>query len=157
VLDVPAVRHAWLEDIARDCGVLPSDASPAAVQGYFGERNAMLVEVAGENAAGITREQIEVYVERDGAVYPNLGTLDPEDDRPPSVCFLEGGAGGDAPRGGTGNQTGETGRFVVFRVRNLTGSGTGTAHVRIVNFAAPAPVVFVGAGLTGVVRVSRGW
>jgi hypothetical protein len=157
LLAVPAVRHAWLEDIARDCGVLPADASPALVQGYFSERNAMLVEVTGENAAGVTREQIEVYVERDGDVYANLGTVDPDDDHPPTTCFLEAGDAAGPARGGAGKQTDETGRFVVFRLRNRTGSGTGTAHVRVVNFAAPAPVVFVGAGLTGVVRVAGGW
>jgi hypothetical protein len=157
VLDVPVVRHGWLEDLARDCGVLPSDASPALVQSYFSERNTMLVEVVGENAAGITREQIEVYVERDGDVHANLGTIDPDDDRPPNICFLSTGDAGAPLRGGAGDQTDASGRFVAFRLRNATGSGTGTAHLRIVNFAAPAPVVFVGAGLTGVVRVARGW
>jgi hypothetical protein len=157
VLDVPVVRHGWLEDLARDCGVLPSDASPALVQSYFSERNTMLVEVAGGNAAGITREQIEIYVERDGDVHANLGTIDPDDDLPPTLCFLETGDAGGPPRGGVGDQTDAAGRFVAFRLRNATGSGTGTAHLRIVNFAAPAPVAFVGAGLTGVVRVARGW
>jgi hypothetical protein len=116
-----------------------------------------LVEAVGANAAGITRDQIEVYVERDSDVYPNFATPDPVDLQPPNVCFLSAPDAGGALRGGLEAQTDATGRFAIFRVRNRAGSGAGTAHVRIVNFTPPAPVTFVGAGLTGVVRVAEGW
>jgi hypothetical protein len=156
-LDVPAVRHTWLEDVVRDCGLLPPDAPQSLLDSYFDERNTILVDVRGENAAGITREQIDVYVESDGETYANFGAPDATDQYPPSICFLERGDAGGVLRGGSGAQTATLGQFVIFRVRNRAGSGRGTADVRIVNFGGPPSVVFEGAGLTGAVRIGGGW
>jgi hypothetical protein len=156
-LDVPVVRHAWLEDVARDCGLLPLDAPQSLLDSYFIERNTILVEVVGQGASGIRREQVDVYVESDGEPYANFGAPDPTDPYPPAVCFLERGDAGGQVRGGTGAQSNALGQFIIFRVRNRAGSGRGTADVRIVNFGAPPSVVFEGAGLTAAVRVGGGW
>jgi hypothetical protein len=156
-LEVPAVRHAWLRQVATDCGVLPADASEEDASSYFSERNTILVDVVGGNGAGITRDQVDVYVERDGESYANFAVPDAADPRPPAICFLESGDAGGGLRGSTSDQTSADGKLVIFRVRNRDGSGAGTARVRIVNFAAPPAVEFAGAGLTGAVRVGQGW
>jgi hypothetical protein len=156
-LDVPVVRHAWLEDLARDCGLLPPDAPASLLKSYFEERNTILVEVTGGGADGITRDSIDVYVERGDVPYSNFAAVDASDPYPPSICFLERGDAGGALRGGTGDQTTALGQFVVFRVRNRNGTGSGTATVRIVNFGSPPSVPLPSAGLTAAVRVGGGW
>ena len=156
-LDIPAVSHDWLEAVAKDCGALPPDTLPADVQRYFNGRSTLLVDVVGESVVGIIAEQINVDVTLDGSPYSNFENPDPDSTWPTRICFLDGPDAGGELRGGTVNQTTGLGRFIVFRVRNENGLGTGHASVRIVNFDPSEPVEFVGAGASAVVRVGGGW
>jgi hypothetical protein len=156
-LDIPAVSHDWLETVAKDCGALAADTPAADVQRYFNGRSTLVVDVVGEGVAGIIDDQINVDVELDGSAYSNFENPDPDATWPTRICFLDGPDAGGELRGGTVNQTTGLGRFVVFRVRNENGLGTGRASVRIVNFDASEPVEFVGAGSSAVVRVGGGW
>jgi hypothetical protein len=131
-LDLPAIDYDWLTRTADACGAV-QDAS--LTPEVFFARSATLVVEARTNGvpvAGLSREALQITLRNGDTAQPNVHGVprDAADTNPTFVCVLEQGSGGELVGG---QQTASTslGQFIVFRVRNAQGTGSGEAVVSL--------------------------
>jgi hypothetical protein len=153
-LRLPSVVHEWLVQVAIACQVIDAALPTTEVDDYFNQRSTLLAQVP--NTPDLTSAQITVTMTR-GTGQPWVNSHESALDTAPKahVCFLEQDAMGNLV-GGTRTATTELGQFVMFRVRNADGGGSGLAQVNVAGHGS-ASVNFAGAGETGVARVGAGW
>lgn len=135
--DVPVVPYEWMAQVAFECGLFPTleDAiGENAVNPYFIQRSTVfgqLVDSEGNGVATVSKAAIRARIGEWANFQDNL--LD-TDGSPTEVCFLDE----DAVSGtyvGTGDDvSNDSGRFVMFRLRNNTGFGQGTLSVSVSGF-----------------------
>ena len=154
-LDLPAVTYAWMAQVAYQCGLFPTlDAAlqqGGFVNTYFTQRSPIfgtLTDTAGQPLAGVGRAAIKVDL--GGYTNPNAGDSDPA-----KVCFLVRDNTAGQYAGSSNAMSDATGRFVVFRNRNLTETGQGLAVVHATGFA-PQSVRLRSSGNIGVVTLAQG-
>jgi hypothetical protein len=165
VIDLPIVEYAWLAKVAFQCGIFPTldaalyDPGTMNVNSYFKVRSTVVGEVLNADlspATAFDRADVAVVLRSPASMvdYTNFqGNPDSMTAMGVTVCFLEPDNGLGEFKG-VNEDTATTGRFVMFRVRNDTGTGTGTGAVNIPSF--PAGPLNVSAGTIGFARMVVG-
>jgi hypothetical protein len=150
-LDLPTIDYDWLTRTADECGAV-QDAS-LTPELFFARSATLVVEArtAGMPVAGLPRDALQISLGNGGTPQPNVHDVerDAADTNPTFVCVLEQGTGGELVGG---QQTASTslGRFIVFRVRNAQGTGSGEAVVSLPE-GGPVSVELRQSGQSGVV------
>jgi hypothetical protein len=151
-VSLPVVSHAWLIQVAKECGVLGEAATPDESNRYFNGRSTLLVELV-DPQPGLTRNQIDVLVDRTRS---NVDTVPTSSDMyPTQVCFLDSDSPGSV-RGTRGTEATDFGGVIVFRVQNASGTGVGEAVVNVMGQPSSS-VRLSSAGQTGVVKIGGAW
>lgn len=136
-VDVPVVPYAWMAQVAFECGLFPTleeAIGGAAVNPYFIQRSTVfgqLVDDAGNGIATMSKAALRAKVDEWANFQDNLLDVDGS---PTEVCFLEEDATSGTYVGTTDDVSNESGRFVMFRVRNDTGLGQGQLSVSASGF-----------------------
>jgi hypothetical protein len=158
-LDVSVIEYRWLAQVATDCGIFPTldDAlykpGTGNVNFYFINRATIIGEVFELDGAPAALSRDKIQVLDDGWTNRHGDPAD-DDEFPTHVCFLE-------PNPATGTYVGSpedhtnSGRFVMFRVRNGKGVSNGFAQVQIPGYP-DGLVVLRSAGDMGVVTIQKG-
>jgi hypothetical protein len=155
---LPNVDYDWLVRTATACGGLASDATPDQASAYFSSRSTLIVEAVG--GGSFTRADVQVVVTRVGANESWTNTDPPQGDdggteSPTRLCFLEADESG-TPVGSASDVATALSSFVMFRVRNATGTAVGTAEVQIAGLGSSS-ISVDSAGQIGVVRLGADW
>jgi hypothetical protein len=159
-LDLPIVRYRWLAQVAFQCGLFKSlDEALFAAPGtttlnnYFLTRATILGEVleADRHPAKLDAQDISVVI--DEFANSNQNPSDTQLPPPATLCFLEPDPTTGEYKGVKETQS-TSGRFVLFRARNMLGTGTGTGEVRIPGF--PVAALDVSSGSIGFAFIRRG-
>jgi len=157
-LDLPMVQFRWLATVLFQCGIFATmQDAVAGAPAYLTTRSTVIGRVlTADNmpASSFDRQDITVFLKNamSGVDYPNPNPAD-SDANPTKICFLE-----NDPVSGTLKGVDEdhstSGRFIVFRVVNDRGTGTGTGHVDIPGF--PSTNMNVSAGSVALVQIRKG-
>ncbi|MCH9682831.1 MAG: hypothetical protein K0V04_15450 [Deltaproteobacteria bacterium] len=156
-LDLQLVTYAWMAQVAFECGffaTLEEATGTNAVNPYFINRSTVfgqLVDDNGDGVAAISRAAIRAEVQDWTNFETNL--LD-TDANPTRVCFLDEDPVSGTYVGTTDLVSNDTGRFVMFRLRNDTGVGQGPVAIRSTGFD-DAFVNLSSSGNIGVVELVR--
>jgi len=131
------VRYAWLAQVAYECGIfgsLEEAQGGNAINPYFIVRSTVVGRFVDEDGRGVPLISA-------GALQATLGdwvnfddNLLDTDARPTQVCFLEEDEETGRIVGTSRTSSDESGRFVMFRVRNHDGDGRGPLTVRSPGF-----------------------
>lgn len=155
-IDLPIVTYAELSRIAFECGLFPTLEAAignGAVNVFFAQRSTVfgrLVDDAGNGVPTVSLAALQVEVNGYVNIHDNLLDGNPN---PSHVCFLDEDDNGVIV--GTDDiASNETGRFVMFRVRDENGTGQGSATVRSSGFD-DAAVNLRSTGNIGVVELVR--
>lgn len=158
-LDLPVVRYRWLAKVAWQCGIFASlekalyEPNTTNVNTYFTTRATIIGQVLEQDGspAKLDRSNISAVIDDFRNFHQNpADTLLPP---PATLCFLEPDPAAGEYRGVSANQT-TSGRFVLFRARNMIGTGSGMGEVRIPGFSPAA--LNVSSGSIGFVHMQRG-
>ena len=155
-LNLPVVSYGWLSEVAYECGIfdtLEEAQGNGAVNTYFTQRSTVLgrlVDEEGEAVQGISKFGIQIGLDARNNVHG--GTEDPNDN-PATVCFLEKGPDG-VLNGTTNPFSGTSGHFVMFRIQDEQGTGSGIAAIKAGGFD-PVTVKIGSTGEIGVVELVR--
>jgi len=157
-LDLPVVQIRWLAKVAFQCGIFASpdkalfEPGTTNLNNYFLTRSTIIGEVLepDNSPAKLERADISVVIDDFVNVSPNPADTLPF---PTTLCFLEPDPATGEYRGVNASQT-TSGRFVLFRARNMLGTGTGMGEVRIPGF--PTGALDVSSGSIGFVHIKRG-
>ncbi|MEM7152756.1 MAG: carboxypeptidase-like regulatory domain-containing protein [Myxococcota bacterium] len=156
-LDLQVVPYNWMAQVAFECGIFDSldDAiGVGAVNTYFIQRSTIFGQLVDENGDGVpTVSRAAISAELNGWANFQDNLLD-VDTEPAQVCFLEEDAASGTYVGTDETFSNESGRFVVFRVRNDEGLGQGQLAVRATGFD-DAFVTLSSSGNVGVVNLVR--
>jgi hypothetical protein len=154
--DAPIVTYAHLAQVAFECGLFPTLEAAignGAVNVYFAQRSTVfgrLVDDMGNGVPTVSRAALQVEVDGYVNIHDNLLDNNPN---PAHVCFLDEDDSGHWV-GTTATSSNDTGRFVMFRVRDANGTGQGGATVRASGFD-DAQVNLRSTGNIGVVELVR--
>lgn len=154
--DPPIVTYAHMAQVAFECGLFPTLEAAignGAVNVYFAQRSTVfgrLVDDAGNGVATVSRASLQVELDGYVNIHDNLLDGNPN---PAHVCFLDEDVSGRWV-GTTAAASNDTGRFVMFRVRDPNGTGQGGATVRASGFD-DAQVTLRSTGNIGVVELVR--
>ncbi len=154
--DAPIVTYAHMAQVAFECGLFPTLEAAignGAVNVYFAQRSTLfgrLVDDEGNGVATVSRAALQVDLGGFVNIHDNL--LD-TNANPAHVCFLDEDVSGRWV-GTTDTASNDTGRFVMFRVRDPGGTGQGSATVRASGFD-DAAVNLRSTGNIGVVDLRR--
>lgn len=157
LVDVPVVPYEWMAQVAFECGLFPTleDAiGQSAVNPYFIQRSTLfgsLVDEDGKGIATISKAAIRARLGKWANFQDNL--LD-GDTNPTQVCFLDEDAGSGTYVGTSDDVSNDSGRFVVFRMRNDIGFGQGTLSVSVSGFDTEFTTL-PSSGNIGVVEMIR--
>jgi hypothetical protein len=173
--DIPVVNFTWVATVAAQCGIFATmndalyDKNPDGgvseyANGYFVTRSTIFGELRdgnGQPVANIPASALHVVL---GGWTNYAGNPSDTDAHPAKVCFLDVDPTTHTYVGTTGTKSTATGRFVVFRLRNMataTGDGPAVVHVKddTVNpptTFAPAPIYLLSSGSLGVVTLTLG-
>jgi hypothetical protein len=150
-LDLPTIDYDWLTRTANECGAVQDTSLTPEL--FFARSATLVVEAraAGMPVAGLSRDTLEIGLGNGGTPQPNLHDVerDPADTNPTFVCVLEQGSDGELV-GGQQTVSTSLGRFIVFRVRNAQGTGSGEAVVSLPD-GDPSSVNLRQSGQSGVV------
>jgi hypothetical protein len=157
-LDLPVVKTQWLAKVAFQCGIFASmdkalfDPGTTNLNNYFVTRSTIIGQVLEEDntPAALERRDISVVIDDFVNISPNPADTLPN---PATLCFLEPDPATGEYRGVNAAQS-TSGRFVLFRARNMLGTGTGMGEVRIPGF--PPGALDVSSGSIGFVHIRRG-
>lgn len=151
------VTYAWMSQVAFECGLFPTlEAAQGAiaVNPYYTQRSTVFGRLVDEQGDGVaTIAQTAIQVELDGFANFHQSIVD-VDTNPAAVCFLDADPKSGTYVGTTATVSNDTGRFVMFRVRDTNGFGQGPATVRVSGFA-DASVQLGSTGNVGVVELVR--
>ncbi len=154
--DPPIVTYAHMAQVAFECGLFPTleqAIGNGAVNVYFAQRSTIFGRMVDDVGAGVaTVSRTALQVELDGYINIHDSLLD-LNANPAQVCFLDEDPSGRWI-GTTANASNDTGRFVMFRVRDSNGTGQGAATVRASGFDDGA-VNLRSTGNIGVVELVR--
>jgi len=154
--DPPIVTYAHLAQVAFECGLFPTLEAAignGAVNVYFAQRSTVfgrLVDDMGDGVPTVSRAALQVEVGGYVNIHDNLLDNNPN---PAQVCFLDEDDSGHFV-GTTDAASNDSGRFVMFRVRDPNGTGQGGATVRASGFD-DAQVNLRSTGNIGVVELVR--
>jgi hypothetical protein len=158
-LDLPVVQYQWLAKWAFQCGIFPTiekalyePGTTSTINSYFLTRATIIGQVLQDDGsrAKLDRRDISVVIDDFVNRHQNPADTLPQ---PATLCFLE-----PDPQTGTyqavnQNQT-TSGRFVLFRARNMLGTGSGMGEVQIPGF--PPGELDVSSGSIGFVHIRNG-
>lgn len=156
-VDLPLVSYEYLAQVAFECGIFPTleeAIGDGAVNPFFVQRSTVfgqLVDSEGNGVATISRAAISAELSGWANFHDNL--LD-TDEEPSTVCFLEPDAASGRYVGTSDMVSNDSGRFVMFRVRNNDGLGQGGLAVRASGFDDTF-VSLPSSGNVGVVELLR--
>jgi len=158
-VNLPMVQFRWLAAVAFQCNIFASmqDALNGA-SAYLNTRSTVIGQVldaSGNPTATFDRQDITVFLKNamSQVDYPNPNPAD-TDPFPTKICFLELDPM-NATYKGVDEDHSTSGRFIVFRVVNDRGTGTGTGRVEIPGFPA-AQIPSLSAGSVGFVQIRKG-
>lgn len=162
-IDLPMVQFRWLATVAFQCGIFPTlQDALNGTQAYLNTRSTVIGQVLNADnsvASTFDRQDITVFLKNamSGVDYPNPNPAD-VDTNPTRICFLEPDPTNGNAYKGVDEDHSSSGRFIVFRVVNDRGTGTGAAHVDIPGFpSAPQPTTLsLSAGSVGFVQIRKG-
>jgi hypothetical protein len=158
-LDLPVVRYQWLAKVAFQCGIFASmdkalyePGTTNTINSYYLTRATIIGQVLQEDGsrAKLDRRDISVVIDDFVNRHQNPADTAPQ---PATLCFLEPDPQTGEYRGVNENQT-TSGRFVLFRARNMLGTGTGMGEVQIPGF--PPGELHVSSGSIGFVHIRNG-
>ncbi|HEX3763455.1 MAG TPA: carboxypeptidase-like regulatory domain-containing protein [Kofleriaceae bacterium] len=157
-LDLPVVQYRWLANVAFQCGIFATlnqalfDVGTMNLNDYFLTRATIIGQVFEEDGsrAKLDRSDISVVIDDFVNRHQNPADTAPQ---PATLCFLEPDPQTGQYRGVNASQT-TSGRFVLFRARNMLGTGTGMGEVQIPGF--PPGELDVSSGSIGFVHIRRG-
>ncbi len=155
--DVPVVPYEWMAQVAFECGLfatLEEAIGTTAVNPYFIQRSTVfgrLVDSDGKGIATVSKAAIRARIGEWANFQNNL--LD-TDDEPTEVCFLDEDATSGTYVGTADDVSNDSGRFVMFRLRNDTGFGQGTLSVAVSGFDE-AYTTLPSSGNIGIVDLVR--
>lgn len=156
-LDMPVVTYEYLAQVAFECGLFPTleeAIGDGAVNTFFVQRSTVfgtLVDSDGAGVPTVSRAAIQAELGNWANFHDNLLDTDSE---PAQVCFLEEDAATGTYVGTTDQLSNDSGRFVMFRVRNDAGLGQGGLTVRATGFNDTS-VSLPSSGNIGVVELLR--
>lgn len=158
-VNVPVVEFRWLAKVAFQCGLFASEndavfePGTSTVNFYYITRSTILGEVLNEDGTPATINRADITVTLDG--YENTHENADDTDFLPKahICFLEPDTDGSF-KGVAADRT-TSGRFVMFRTRDASGTGRGYARVLIPDFP-PGSVNLRSSGVIGFVRIQKG-
>ncbi|MEM6294274.1 MAG: carboxypeptidase-like regulatory domain-containing protein [Myxococcota bacterium] len=156
-IDVPLVPYEWMAKVAFECGLFPTleeAIGDGAVNSYFIQRSTVfgqLVDDEGKGIATISKAALRAEVAEWANFQDNL--LD-EDTNPTEVCFLDEDVDSGTYVGTSDSVSNDTGRFVMFRLRNPDGLGQGQLNVAASGFD-DAFTTLSSSGNIGVVDLLR--
>ena len=136
-VDVPMVPYAWMAQVAYECGLfatLDEAIGGVAVNPYFIQRSTVfgqLVDSDGKGIGTVSKAAIRARIDEWANFQDNLLDTDTE---PTEVCFLDEDVDSGTYVGTTDNVSNDSGRFVMFRLRNDTGLGQGQLSVSASGF-----------------------
>src|SRR5262249_32769232 len=140
MFDLPMVQFRWLATVAFQCGIFATmqDALNGA-PAYLNTRSTVIGRVLNADntpASAFDRQDITVFLKNAMSQidYPNPNPAD-VDPYPTKICFLELDPM-SAVFKGVDEDHSTSGRFIVFRVVNDRGTGTGAGRVEIPGFPA---------------------
>ncbi len=156
--NLPVVSYGWMAKVAFECGFFPTEQDAignGAVNTYFTQRSTVfgtLVTPEGMAVQGISKFGIQVFLDGTFNIHDGIAMTEVN---PAKVCFLEKGPDGIL-HGTTNNFSGAAGAFVMFRIQDEQGTGSGTAIVKAGGFN-PSTVKLSSTGEIGIVQlVSNG-
>jgi len=123
------VPWTWMQDVATACGItladpLQPDRPSADLIGYS-TLMGTLKDADGNPVQGVTKGAFNVRLEGGNNTYENTN--------PDYVCFLDDDPGTGKYIGTTLTASNDTGRFIIFKLKNadVGGTGLGTAYVTV--------------------------
>lgn len=158
-VDLPVVRYQWLAKVAFQCGIFPSmnaalyePGTTNSINTYYLTRSTIIGQVLEDDGsrAKLDRSDISVVIDDFVNRHQNPADTLPQ---PATLCFLEPDPQTGEFRGVNENQT-TSGRFILFRARNMLGTGTGMGEVQIPGF--PPGELDVSSGSIGFVHIRNG-
>lgn len=153
-LDLPTVDYDWLTRTADECGAIQDTSLSPEL--FFARSTTLVVEVraGGVPVAGISRDTLQISLRNGATTQPNEHDVqrDASDTNPTFVCVLEQGNGELV--GGQQTVSTSLGRFIVFRLRNAQGTGSGEAVVRLPE-GNPSSVELRQSGQSGVILLGN--
>lgn len=158
--DVPVVPYEWLAQVAFECGIFASaeealyNDAGTAINPYFVQRSTVLGQLVDNNGDGVATVSKAAIRARIGEWANFEANLLDTDNSPAEVCFLDEDASSGTYVGTGGDVSNDTGRFVMFRLRNDSGFGQGTLSVAVSGFDQ-AYTTLPSSGNIGIVELLR--
>ncbi len=158
-LDVPLVTYNWMAKVAFECGLfatLEEAIGTVTVNPFFIQRSTLfgrLVDEEGNGIATVSKAAIHAQVGEWANFQDNLLDLNTS---PTQLCFLEEDSESGTYVGSNDTVSNDTGRFVMFRLRNDEDLelGDGPLNVTASGFD-DAYTTFASSGNIGVIDLVR--
>lgn len=155
--DLPVVQYRWLAKVAFQCGIFTSldkalfNPGTTSLNDYFLTRSTIVGEVIDKDGNPVKLDRADISVVIDDFVNRHQN---PDDTlpQPATLCFLEPDPATGEYKGVNESQT-SSGRFVLFRARNMLGAGSGTGEVDIPGF--PPGLLNVSSASIGFVHIDQ--